>query len=509
VRRPLQEGAGCRTPQRSEGRQPRRRSLHPRNSDSDNNPFGGAGSISCAGSRMNMGSLMALGQIGQFHENPAVIAWWRARAARALEWLTPARRRTILALGAVWIGFKEPLESMSRSHSPLQLPGGVGSFLVVALLFALLWLCFQAASNFKALPGFVRRHPLISLHLVYWGLLLFLLNTTPELGEWRSILIGVAVMGPLLIWRCSYLLQSGQYGRVASTRFRDHLMYLWPAYGGSDTPYGKGLDYLSRNEAKSADELARSQLAGFKLLLLSLLWSITKYLMDGLVYGEDNAVTAALGGSTLGVPRLNDIADQPGSAPLWASWASIYCELVRQVLKHAANGHAIIAILRIFGFNVFRNTYKPLLAESLVSFWGRYYYYFKELLVNFFFLPTFAQLGTKLRNWPNLRLLAAVFASAFVGNVYYHSLDPYHLLVNWHMPWSRVFYCFLLAVGIFVSMWREKRRAGEAPAAGTGRRVLRIAGVWTFFAIIFIWNTQAKEAFSTRTTFFLSLFGLA
>ena len=44
----------------------------------------------------------------------------------------------------------------------------------------------------------------------------------------------------------------------------------------------------------------------------------------------------------------------------------------------------IVGYLRLCGFNVFRNTYKPLLAETMVEFWNRYYYYFKELLVNFF-----------------------------------------------------------------------------------------------------------------------------
>ncbi|MEF8725082.1 hypothetical protein [Candidatus Accumulibacter phosphatis] len=39
----------------------------------------------------------------------------------------------------------------------------------------------------------------------------------------------------------------------------------------------------------------------------------------------------------------------------------------------------IIGTLRLFGFNVFRNTYKPLPPESILEFWNRYYYYLKEL----------------------------------------------------------------------------------------------------------------------------------
>jgi len=454
-----------------------------------------------------MRARIALDQLGQFHENPAVIAWWCRLGGRALEWQTPARRRMILVLGAIWIGFKEPLETLARRNSPSQMPDELGAIVVALLAFILLWLCYKSASNFKSLPAFVRRHPYISLHLLYWGLIVFLLSTTPALGEWRSILVGVAFVFPHLIWRCGYLLQSGLHDRVAGTRFRDHLFYLWPVFGGSNTPYGKGFDYLSRCEAKTAEELARSQLAGIKLLLLSLAWSIVLDIWEAFVYGSGNSLSRALGAQPV-VPYLNDLAQQPGSAPLWVAWASLYGELIRDVLKLAIRGHQIIGTLRIFGFNVFRNTYKPLLAESLVAFWGRYYYYFKELLVTFFFLPTFAQLGRKLRDRPDLRLFAAVFASAFAGNLYYHMLKGSRLLGEWQVPWPRVFYCFLLATGIFLSMWREKRRGGVTPPGGLGRRVLRIAGVWTFFGMIIIWNTNDGHAFYTRTMFFLSLFGL-
>ncbi len=53
----------------------------------------------------------------------------------------------------------------------------------------------------------------------------------------------------------------------------------------------------------------------------------------------------------------------------------------------------------------------------MVEFWNRYYYYFKEIMVEFFFYPTF--IGW-FRKWPRLRLFAAVYMAAFVGNMYYH-----------------------------------------------------------------------------------------
>jgi hypothetical protein len=73
---------------------------------------------------------------------------------------------------------------------------------------------------------------------------------------------------------------------------------------------------------------------------------------------------------------------------------------------------------------------------------------------------------------------------------------------------SRAFYCFLLAMGIFISMLREQKRAGQPRASGYLPRYARIFSVWTFFAIIYIWNVRGNTSFTSRTAFFVNLVGL-
>lgn len=458
--------------------------------------------------------MMDLNPYSQFHENERVIAWWRRWLALPLREFTPFRRRVILALGALWVGIREPLNDLAGARGMPVPEDLAGKGLVIASIFLLLWLCFRAALALPRWPMPIRKHPQYALHGLYWSMLGVLWLTSPESGLWRAVLLGVALSWPYLLWRCGYMLLAGQHGRVAGTRFWEHVITFWPIYGGSNTPYGKGLAYLSRSEAKNEEELAKSQLAGLRLLLLSGVLALIMKLMQGLAYGSGNGLTVAVHGFTLGIPELGDLVRQGSKAPLAASWASIYFELFYQVLHHAIRGHQIIAILRIFGFNVFRNTYKPLLAESVIEFWNRYYYYFKELLSTFFFLPTFTQLGSRLRNWPQLRLLLSVFAAAFVGNMYYHLLqrnemlaqgDVFEALYNLR---SRFFYCALLATGIFLSMVREQRRAGQAIDTGRLARMRRMLGVWTFFGLIFIWNVRCGADFLVRVDFFLGLFGL-
>ena len=446
---------------------------------------------------------MNISRLTQFHEEPAVISWWQSHLGRGLTWFTPFRRRATLAIAAVYIGVKTPLQEMAKFDTlpvPSEWPGLAA---LVLALFGILWLTHRAAVNFKSLPTIIRRHPQLTLHLMYWGALAVLWGSVPAAGAWRSVLLGIAIIFPYLIWRCGYLLLAGQQGRAAGTSFADQLIVLWPAFGGTNTPYGKGLVYLSGLEAKNEEELARSQLAGIKLIILSVLWHIAADVMEGYLYGSGNPV-----------PRMTQLVVQGAQAPAPEAWASIYCELVRRVLNLAANGHRVIGILRLFGFNVFRNTYKPLLAESVLEFWNRYYYYFKELLVTFFFMPTFIGLGGKLRRWPNLRLFAAVFAAAFIGNMYYHLLHFDFLLATGHVLdtiyalRSRFFYCLLLAIGIYVSMVRQQKRGGKPQSADPVARIRRIFGVWTFFGLIFIWNVRVNAPFSTRVEFFLGLFGV-
>lgn len=452
---------------------------------------------------------VTLGRLRQFHEDPQVIAFWCNTLGPLLRWLTPDRRRILLAVIAVVAGAREAIHSMRHSSQVLAPTDFVGFMTVLVALFAILWLLYRASRSFASLPSVIQRRPVITLHLMLWSLFAVLWVTGPDSGPWRTLLVGIAVTFPLLIWRCGYLLLSAQRGRATGTRFRDHQIYLW----GSQTPYGKGLDYLSRHEAKTERELAHSQLAGIKLLILVVLWQGALAVMKGVVYdGPGNGLTQALGGYSLGVPKLGDLIGKEGEVPAWLSWASIYSELIWQVLRRAVGGHAVIAVLRIFGFNVFRNTYKPLLAESILEFWNRYFYYFKEVLNEFFFLPTFTRY---FHNWPRIRLCAAVFAAALVGNMYFHILKAKHFLVLgdyltiWSAYNSRTFYCFLLALGLFVSMRRTQLRAGQPQASGLANRVMRIAGVWTFFALIYIWNVHPGVSFLARVKFFLHLFGLA
>ena len=459
-------------------------------------PRGGAGAPASR-------AVAAWRRLRDLHEAPALIAAWARVLEPVARVLPPARRRWLLSLAGLFVLWRLVAKPKGWDVAPswrLALAG---------VLAAIAAGVFVAARRYDRLPRALRRRPQLALHGAFWALLAVVWITAGTTPVRERPLALLAITLPFLLWRLGYLLKSGQRGKAARTSPGDHALYLFPVWGGSATPYGKGLDYLARVEARDATALARAQLAGVKCLVLALVAKAGLFLMAGLVFAEAKNPLAAVGA---GIPHLEELVARRGEIALPVAWLAIYCDLVWSVLRIAAKGHVYVGVLRLLGFNAFRNTYKPLLAPSVVEFWNRYYYYFKELLAEFFFYPTYTR--TKGPTW--WRTLLAIFAAAFVGNLYYHLLEHDDALLAadaaglWAAFAPRTIYCFLLAAGIWVSMLREQRRRGTAAAPDAAWvRVRRIAGVWTFFALIHVWAgaTASPTAFE-RTRFVLSLFGL-
>jgi len=466
--------------------------------------------------------------VSQLHEHPRLIELAATARGRALVWLVatlllapsslvysispllalvliaPQWRVQFLSGGSIWVlGRLLIREGVST-------PAAMGGLFV--LVGVALYLCYIAARSYSRLPGFARRNAQIILHVVACAALIGTwLLPVRFLGDSHAI-HALRVLLPFLVWRCGYVLLSGRRGSAVNSGFLDHVFYCLPIFGGTPVPYGKGYDHLKRHRAEQAEALARSLLAGIKLLVLVWLWTGLRRAMTLLVYGDDiHGLGSVVAGYALNLPHLRELIASPDAFRLPTAWLSIFLELFAVTLELAASGHMVIGCLRLFGFNVFRNTYKPLLAQSIVDFWNRFYYYFKELLVEFFFLPTYV---STFKAHPRLRILAATMAAAFLGNIYYHVLRDSEELVNvgltgaWMQVGPRCFYALLLGLGICVSMIREQQRRGAATPS-TSSPLRRIAGVWWFYAIIHIWNVEPAElTFAQRTTFFLSLFGL-
>ncbi len=434
--------------------------------------------------------------------------WWLSPML-AVFLMRPVWRRDILCVGSIVF-----LYSTLGLQASWQ--GKLVNLTIIAEVLLIIYAVFRVAQEFQSCPGFFKRRPLVCLHVLLWPLLLLSWVLPSQLkGSYGELVAQLRWILPFLIWRLSYLLLSGKRNSLKGTGFRDHLWYCLPGFGGTNVPYGKGYDYLKAKRVDEKEAVARVQLAGIKLLVLSMAWYHLQVEMAAALYGKEGGLIGRLfEGSSLGFYRLGDAIASP-SGYLLGNWASLISELFYYTLGVAALGHLFIGCLRLFGYSVFRNTYKPLLAETVVEFWNRFYYYFKELLVEFFFYPVFASF---FKGRPKLRMFAAVMSAAFVGNLYYHIMRDFGMygkagsLGAIELVLPRLFYAFLLAVGVFISMQRQQKRRGAPVKTGVVREVLRIRNigmVWLFYSLIHIWNVDGVEhTILERGRFFLSLFGL-
>jgi hypothetical protein len=389
--------------------------------------------VSFAQTNIGKFTLLGIFAIGLWYTHPL---WQVVIVLLAVVTLLPQYRRMVLTFGTLVWGFGI---IWPWTHPPLLLPAAM-----VLILAALL---FWAASRFR--QSWFGRRPVASL-LTGFALSVLITSYLPRGGRlWTASWEFLTVAGAYL-WFIAYSLLD------AASKSRDpyalQVGTYRPFWGGTNTPFAKGAAYLRRIEAHNPEQLAVAQLKGLKLLA----WSV---ILDLFLRKAFVPVVHRY----LGIPvysQLFELSVQRGSFPWYVGWASLVANFIEELAKLSIFGHRIIASCRMAGFLALRNTCRPLASRSIAEFWNRYYYYFKELLVDCFFYPTFMRYFKGHRRW---RLFAATFAAACFGNAFYHFFRDLGYIADsgfWKALagfQAYIFYTAVLAVGIGISQLRERR----------------------------------------------------
>jgi len=303
------------------------------------------------------------------------------------------------------------------------------------------------------------RRPVATLLVGYIVLLTFASNA-PLSATQQAWLWGFLIILGHYIWYLAYTLHDRN--AEPGTKFIYQLGHYQPFWGGTNTPFPKGAAYLRKIEAKNAEELAVSQLKGIKLLYWAFILSLVLGIFNMVVYGRPfyNLALPA----HLAIPSVNDALahTRSGEPYLWyINWAVMLFDFLKAMLTLSIWGHIIIATCRMAGFKALRNTWSPLQSKTIAEFWNRYYYYFKELLVEFFFYPTFLRF---FKTRPRLRLFMATLAAAGLGNMLYHFIRDIHIIMGLGI-WEAlkafhvyIFYSLLLGTAIGLSQLRNQKR---------------------------------------------------
>lgn len=360
---------------------------------------------------------------------------------------------------------------------------------------ALAALIFWWASHFS--NSWLRRRPVATL-LTGFALIVFLASYLPA-GSVRSISFAFLSVAAAYLWYLAYSLMD--IGSKSCDPFLLQVGGYQPFWGPSATPFPKGAAYLRRIEAKDSEELAVVQLKGLKLLWWSVVLDLfVTYVFRPFVHGY------------LGVPFYEFVFHQSlvrAPFPWYMGWASLIAEFLRRMIEFSIFGHRIIAACRMAGFRALRNTYRPLSSRSLAEFWNRFYYYFKELLVDCFFYPAFMRYFKKWGRW---RLFAATVAAAGFGNAFFHffrDLDYIDQLGFWRALvgfQSYIFYTIVLSVGIGIS---QMRPSDPKNIGWIRSRLILPLGVSLFFCLLRVFDyTDKRYPISESFRFLAHLFNL-
>jgi hypothetical protein len=408
-------------------------------------------------------SLFALGL--RFADNH----WLVLSVCLAVTTFVPERRRLVVTLATLAFAFVLPWPTWQR---PL-----VTSTLVLSAL-ATGGLLFWLSSRFpKSLLG---RRPILTL-LTGYVLLIAAAISLPQTSRFYVAGWGYTYFLGTYIWFIGYSLLDRR--APGHDGFGLQLGTYRPFWGSSNTPFVKGAAYLRRIEARDDQQLAVCQIKGLKLLAWSLLISLFAKYFSQFVHGY------------LAIPTFQDallrsVRHLP--EPWHVCWASLVCAFLEAAFGLAIGGHRIVACVRMAGFHALRNTYRPLSSPTISEFWNRYYFYFKELLVDFFFYPVFL-IFPKIPK--KLRLVLATFAAAGFGNAFYHFIRDLHFIYEKGF-WNALvgyqvylFYCFVLAAAIAVSQLRPRR---PAPVGFFRARVVPCFCVVLFFCLLHIFDDETR-----------------
>ena len=443
--------------------------------------------------------------------------WFELTVVLVLMTFLPQYRRICLTLGTLywlifhpaWVrwGGGDLIRAVARREgveAGLNIP-------LLQLLMGLMVICFCCAVAqlfFRWNQSPLTKRPILALH-VFYILLLLSACYGPLSGRLRVLLWSFLAGLTSYFWYFAYtLLDHSSKGRDPYSLQLGTYRPMWNGSSATPTPFVKGAAYLRKIETKNPQELAVTQLKGIKLLCWVLLLSVVFAVFTQTVHDVRHAEKSALLSKTLkligmhlplqlGIPTFEDALARSAARkpyPWYICWASLIALFFRGLLGTTVWGGQIVACCRMAGFRALRNTYRPLESKTIAEFWNRYYFYFKELLVDLFFYPTYARY---LKRHKRARLFVATLAAVCFGNFFFHfirdlnyvwDLGLWKALLGFHVY---ACYAFVLGTAIAISQLRSRNAVSQSPRWFRDQ-ILPSLSVALFYCLIEIFDYRPR-----------------
>jgi hypothetical protein len=420
--------------------------------------------------------------------------------------LLPGRRSMVFAGMGILFFLLRPFRNELHYENFAGIWSGIGvlggnaqaGMIVCSVAFSGLIL-LQIENQRRKSVSIVAERPVLCMLLVGTVLTAITVLVPQDHGVFALAWLLVAYLSSTFFFIGYILMAARQKGRMGNTTL---LGYVRPFWADSVVPI-KGPGYLSKFKARDAPALAVTRLKGLKLAV----WAVILFWTGEIVFKQ-------FVHSSLGLPlfeaHLKSVSAS-GSASLALSWIVLAIHFLERVLVVGAVVHALVAVVRMAGFGIPRGMVKPLGSRTISEYWGKYLFYFKELLSDFFFFPTFQRCFKK---HPRLRIAFATFMAAFVGNILFDVISEAPAFsVNGFVATvdsfaSYTVYAGGLTLGI---IWSQLFQQKPRPEDGFFRyQVLPRIIVLGFFGLLQIFDDHSGVIpLSDRFTFLISLFGVS
>jgi hypothetical protein len=398
----------------------------------------------------------------------------------------PTYRRQIVFTSTIlytvygaWISYFDPLNAHASNRTLTAAEGFRFKLLFTAGTFAFAWLLFALASKYRR--SLFGKRPILFFISGFFSVLI-VASLWPMSNRHADIVFLALTVLSSYMWFIGYSLLDLK--SQSPDPFWRQISTYRPMWSTNQTPYGKGTAYWRRIEATDAEQLAIAQLKGLKLLAWALILRLMYAPLEDVFYG------------TLAIPTFRELLGRTrfGLPFHWyQGWESLLVAFLLDLLAVSIQGHLIISFFRLAGFRALRAVYRPLESRTVAEFWNRYYSYFKELLAEFFFYPTYMRY---FKRWGRLRMTVATFSAACLGNMIFHFTRDLLFIRNLGL-WKAVtgfqvyaFYCVVLATAISISQLRHRE---ERPQRGWLRdQLCPVLCVTGFYCVLHIFDTQDR-----------------
>lgn len=419
--------------------------------------------------------------------------------------LFPARRLLVMAVSGTLYVVLRPFRTQQqqefaeklRETTPelIELPHLVWHAPLAMCFLLLCGLALRLQRRYRA--SLLARRPVLTQFAILAALVAATGLLEPETPAYAALWTLVVVYAASFFFLSyAFVDQRGRIERPSAF----HLGFMRPFWGGPSIPF-KTLTYLGTFEAKTETELAATRLRALKLAVWAVILAGLHMLLSAAFYDVADW-------PTLNEALTMTAQGEPPAAT--AGWLIVAKNFVLTLLATAAFAHVFVAIVRMAGYGIPRNMARPLSARSIAEFWNRYLFYFKELLLDFFFYPAFARW---FKAYPRLRIAFATFCAAFIGNLLFTLISQAHLVAEHGLLGalmrfeSYAFYAALLTLALILSQLRKRK---ARPEDGFWRYdVTPRLGVIGFFAVVQIFADESGHlGLAERLDFLLHLFGV-